>query len=186
MAGAQGFGLNKQRRTALADLMTQLVGVPVYWNTDPRPQVDPISRAIIQLRLRSTNSTDEWDLITSDQSSTATRNPGRTITQIGAQRTHAIEVIVESYNPDVQAHEIYYTLTTRIYRDRFRAILHASNLAVATNGDAVDMPTTYDQHLVSACAGSLEINSTDLDLVSDDLDTYIETVNTDDTVPRGP
>ena len=168
------------------DLIRQLTGVPSYWATEPRPQVDPVSRAIIQLRVRSTQSTDEWELITTDQSSTATRDPGRKITQAAAQRTHVIEVIVESFDPNVQAHEIYYLLTTRIYRDRFRAIMHSANMAVATNADAIDMPTTYDMHLFSVCAGSLEINAVDLDLMSDDWDTNIESVNTNNLVPEGP
>ncbi len=183
---ANGFGINKARRTIFVDLIRQLVGVPAYWSTEPRPQVDPVSRAIIQLRVRGTHSTDEFELITTDQSTTATRNPGRTITQVAAQRTHTIEVIVESYDPDVQAHEIYYTLSTRIYRDRFRAIMHKANMAVSTNGDAIDMPTTYDMHLFSVCAGSLALNVVDKDLVSDDLDTTIESVNTNNLVPQGP
>ena len=183
---AQGFGINKARRTIFVDLIRQLTGVPAYWSTEPRPQVDPVSRAIIQLRVRGTRSTDEWELITTDQSSTATRSPGRTITQAAAQRTHTIEVIVESYDPDVQAHEIYYLLTTRIYRDRFRAIMHSANMSTATNADAIDMPTTYDMHLFSACAGSLDLIVVDLDLVSDDWDTVIETVNTTNIIPEGP
>jgi len=183
---AQGFGLNKVRRTILTDLIRQLVAVPAYWSTEPRPQIDPVSRAIIQLRVRSTNSTAEWEPITQDQEPTDPRSPGRTITQMGAHRTHTVEVIVESFNPDVQAHEIYYALTTRIYRDRFREILDVANMCVATNSDAIDMPTTYDMHLVSACAGTLLINAVDLDLVSDDLDTYIEVVNGTNLVPQGP
>src|SRR6185503_19569555 len=100
---AQGFGINKARRTIFVELIRQLCGGPAYWSTEPRPQVDPVSRAIIQLRVRGTHSTDEWELITTDQSSTATRDPGRKITQAAAQRTHVIEVIVESFDPDVQA-----------------------------------------------------------------------------------
>lgn len=183
---AQGFGLNKVRRTILTDLIRQLVAVPCYWSTEPRPMVDPVSRAIIQLRVRSTNSTAEWELITTDQADNDPRSPGRTITQMGAHRTHTVELIVESFNPDVQAHEIYYALTTRIYRDRFRAILDTANMCVATNSDAIDMPTTYDAHLFSVCAGTLQINAVDLDLVSDDLDTTIESVNTNNLVPQGP
>jgi hypothetical protein len=183
---AAGFGINKARRTILGNLISQLMSIPVCWDSEPRPQIDPISRALITLRIRSTKSTSEWDLITTDQSSTATRDPGRTITQIAAQRTHTIEVVVESWDPDVMAHELYYKLTTRIYRDRFRAIMHTANIAVATNSDAIDLPKTYDQHSFSSCAGSLEVNSTDLDLVSDDLDTYIDSVNTDNFVPEGP
>jgi hypothetical protein len=97
-----------------------------------------------------------------------------------------VEVIVESFNPDVQAHEIYYMLTTRIYRDRFRAILRQANMAPATNSDAIDMPTTYDMHLFSVCAGSFEVNTVDLDMVSDDYDTTIDSVNTTNIVPEGP
>lgn len=183
---AQGFGITKLRRSILAQLIQQLSGVPVCWATEPRPMVDPISRALITLRLRSTNSTEEWDLITEDMSSTSTRSPGRTVTRMGAQRTHTIEVIVESFDPDVYAHEIYYTFTTRMYRDRFRAILHTAGLAIATNADAIDLPTVYDKHLFSTCAGSLELNSVDVDLVSDDLDTSIESVNINNIVPEGP
>lgn len=172
----QGFGLNKRRRDVLANLATQLTGVPCRWDADPDFQEDPLAKAKITFRVRNTHSTSEWDKITVD-SGTATT------TQLGAQRTAIIEVKVESFDVETTAPEIYYMLTTRIYRDRFRAILHDANMAANTNADALDLPTHYDVRVISACVGSLEIGYAEMDPFTDQLDTHIDTVNGNNIIP---
>lgn len=166
----QGFGLNKRRRDIFANLVTQLTGVPCRWDADPDFQEDPLAKAKITFRVQRTKSMSEWDKITND-SGTATT------TQLGAQRVAVLECKIESFDVEITAPEIFYLLTTRIYRDRFRAVLHDANMAVGTNSDAMDLPTHYDVRVVSACIGTIELAYAELDQYTDQFDTHIDTVS---------
>lgn len=172
----QDFGLSKRRRDILTNLVGQLTGLQVCWANEPLQQVAGDLKVLITLRLRTINSVDCWEKITTD---TATN----TQTRLGNQSVATVELKVESFDPEYYADQVFQSLTTRIYRDRFRAILHTANMAIGDNSDWQDLPTSYDNRVISAGVGSIRVAFADLDPLTDELDTWIETVNGDNTVP---
>lgn len=168
----QDFGLSKRRRDILVNLIEQITGVQVCWANEPLPQISGDSKVLITLRIRGIQSKDSWEKITVD-------TPTNTQTRLGGQSVATVEVKIESFDPEYYADQVFQGLTTRIYRDRFRAILHTANLAVGDNSDWQDLPTIYDNRVISAGAGSLRLAFADLDPFTDELDTWIETVNKD-------
>lgn len=164
------FGLDKDRRKIFADLLSQLSGHPVVWKNEPMPQFG-VTKQMITLRLRGVRTLgDGWEVITDN-------NNENTDTRIGAQRVADIECLVESFDPYIQAQETYLKMTNRLYRDRFREILHEANIAAINNSDAVDLPTTYDNRVITAAQGTIQLAMCDLDPETDQWDTWIETVD---------
>lgn len=172
----QDYGLSKRRRVIISGLFSQLTGTQVVWANEPDPQIDPMSKALITLRIRSIQTKDYWELITVD-------NAVNTSTQLGNQAVADIEVKIESFDPYVYADQIYQSLTTRLYRDRFRAILYQANCAIGNNGDLQELPTTYDNRVISAAVGSIRLAFADTDPLTDTLDTWIQSVDTGNIIP---
>jgi hypothetical protein len=168
----QDYGLSKRRRVIIATLFSQLTGTAVVWANEPDPQFDPMSKAMITLRIRNIETKDCWEKLTSN-SSTLTN----TSTQLGNQSVADIEVKIESFDPYQYADQIYQSLVTRLYRDRFRAILHQANCAVGDHGNLQEVPTTYDNRVISAAVGSIRLAFADSDPLTDQLDSWIEFIN---------
>jgi hypothetical protein len=173
---AQDYGLSKRRRDIITRLFAQLTGCQVVWNNEPDVQIDPMSKTLITLKIRGIETKDCWEKLTSD-SATSTN------TQLGNQSVADIEVKIESFDPYVYADQVYQSLVTRLYRDRFRAILHEANCAVGDHGNLQELPTTYDNRVISAAVGSLRLAFADSDPLTDTLDTWIEVVDTDNIIP---
>jgi hypothetical protein len=168
----QEFGLSKRRRDILARLLEQLSGVPVVWANEPLIQIPGDVKALITLKIRTIQTKDSWEKITVD-------TPTATKTRLGNQSVATIELKIESFDPEYYADQIFQGLTTRMYRDRFRAILHTGNMAIGDNSDWQDLPTVYDNRVVSAGAGSIRLAFADVDPLTDTLDTWIQTINKD-------
>lgn len=168
----QDYGLSKRRRDIVARLFAQLTGAQVVWANEPEPQVDPMSKTLITLRVRGIETKDYWEKLTSNPLSTANTN-----TQLGNQSVAAVEVKIESFDPYQYADQVYQSLVTRLYRDRFRAILHTANIAVGDHGDLQEVPTTYDNRVISAAVGTIRLAFADSDPLTDTLDTWIELIN---------
>jgi hypothetical protein len=166
----QDFGLSKRRRDVLARLLEQLSGVPVVWANEPLIQIPGDIKALITLKIRTIQTKDSWEKIT-------TSTTVSTQTRLGNQSVATVEVKIESFDPEIYADQIFQSLTTRMYRDRFRAILHTGNMAIGDNSDWQDLPTVYDNRVISCGAGSIRLAFADLDPLTDTLDTWIETVN---------
>ena len=172
----QDYGLSHRRRKVIQNLFSQLTGVTCTWDNEPDPQFDPISKALITLKLKGIETKDCWEKLTSDSSTS-------TDTQLGNQSVANIEVKIESFDPYVFADQIYQSLVTRLYRDRFRAILHNANVAVGDHGNLQELPTTYDNRVISAAVGSIRLAFADSDPLTDTLDTWIEVVDTNNIIP---
>ena len=175
----QDFGLSKRRRDILAGLLEQISGVQTVWANEPLPQVSGDPRALITLSVRNIGTLDTWESFTVDTGT-------NTQTRLGGQNVASVQLLIESFDVEIYAHQIYSSLTTRIYRERFRDILHSANMAIGDDSSWQELPTSYDNRVISAGAGAIRLAFADMDPVTDTLDTWIEKINGSSTAPVVP
>lgn len=125
-----------------------VAGLNMVWAKDPQFQTNADDAALVTLSLRSIKSNGIDDRV---QSFNNTGNPSTStlqLTQTG-QRDVILGIKVEMYDASAEATELLDTLRTRFMSEDGSLSLTAIGIAYQGCEAAVDLPTSYDNRVVS-------------------------------------
>lgn len=170
------FGMNAERREVLRQGVELLTRQPCTWGLRSHPQMNPIKKAHIYLRTEGLH-TYTWHKVR------RATQAGGVETQQAMSRRVQIECRILSYNPEIEAQEIFATLEARLYRGVLGPNLGGVGLAFTGCTDPQELPAeTEDDHAVSVCVATLTFAAADIDSEIDDFDGWIETAEITGTV----
>lgn len=169
-------------RDGLEALVPTLLGADVHsqWRDKPRDFVAKGAIALLHLRSFRTLGTDEQRM-TYDAGAAA---GSEMQVDVVAQRQCTLSVLVECFAQDVTAFELLEKLRIRLQRPAARVALSAIDAAFVRADEAQELPTTYDQRVISAASVDVRLawatadSQADYDADADETDatTFIEVV----------
>lgn len=135
-----------------------VAGLNCWWAKDPDSMVAPQEGAKVTLDLRSIKSLGIDDQI---QTFNNTGNPLTSTISVGNQgmRDVVLSVKCEMYDLSAEAMEVLDTLRTRFMAPDASASLNAINIAWQGCEDAHDLPTTYDNRVVSVAQMDVRLSA---------------------------
>jgi hypothetical protein len=183
--------VDKNNLLALIKKVSGLTG-GVYWIEDPNPTASgeiptatgPV-QAQIKLDLRGLTGVG----VDETQYTYTPGSPGSLdTTQTGCRQVTLI-VRAEMYRRADEADELLDKIRTRLRRRSSLATLLGLNLAIATIGPTISIPTRYDNRVISCSLMEVVLNGVAIDDISTDTDpagegeTWIATVDTTNNIP---
>jgi hypothetical protein len=156
--------VDKSVLKSLVQSLTGLTGVSVIWDpAEPRPFTDHVLKGQIRLKIDATSpiGTDNFYRVFDEDLDV------NVVHQEG-WRTFICKCVMESFDPDVDAYLTLETLRLKLVRPSSRAVLLAANMSFSYAEGTLDLPTTYDNRVVSVA--SLDLHMLGLDKVIDDSD----------------
>lgn len=159
--------------------LTGLLATSVVWEKDPEPFISPVDNAIVKLNLLSYSSRGIDDVT---RTFTSGMSPFLTTVQQGLRSVN-LQIKVEVYNKSSEAVEVLETIRTALKNLNNIYALNALGLALFSIGPTIDLPTHYDNRVVSVASMTISLGATSTYTETPSVDGWMDTVNTDDTVP---
>lgn len=154
----------------LLAVVSDVLQIPCRWKVAPRPMVSPTlqAEAILQISRIKSLGKDEERLTFSSPDQTTT---------ISGNRIFVLTVRVEAY-AGTEAWQYCSNLVTRIQRLQNLAALRAGDCALVDSSEILELPTFYDNRLVSSAQVDITFAYAVNDLYpSEDESGWIETTD---------
>lgn len=155
--------VNKTGLMAIIQPLTGLLATSVSWDHDPEGMVSDVDTIQVTLLLRTFVQYG-----TDDRRFTFTNitDPAHSTYQndVVGQRSTTLVVRAESYNRSSEAGELLELLRTRLQRNSVLYALNAINLAYQTSRLITDLPTIYDNRVVSVAVLEIDLSAISVDL----------------------
>lgn len=179
-------------KPALLAIILQCSGLQksqsVFWYNDPNRTPNATDNATIKCRLR-TYAGRGVDEVRYTYTPPSPGPENFDTTQVG-QRDVVLSLVCEAWQKSAEAAEILDTVRTRLRRSDVRSSLLAINLALQTMDATIELPTTYDSRALSVASLDIHFGAISVDDLSTDTpadgDTWIETVDGDNIIPKVP
>lgn len=162
--------------------LTGLLVTSVIWENDPNPFVSPTDNAIVKFKITSYGGRGIDDVIRT-YTGPAGSDPAFLTTVQQGLRSFNLQVKAETYNKSSEAVEVLETLRMALRNLENINTLNGLGISLFNIGDTLDLPTHYDNRVVSAAIMTVYMGATNTYTQAPSLDGWVDTVNTDDFVP---
>lgn len=164
---------------AILQPLTGLTSFSVRWAHDPDPVVSDTDHASVSFLLSSSGAVGVDEHRYEYDSGTNTL----TISECG-NRTVTVKATAEAYDANAEASDILESIRTGIRSQSVTDALDAIGLSLQVARPIVDLPTFYDNRVVSAAVLELQFNARAVSSVAQPPGQgWISTVNGDNSIP---
>lgn len=173
-------------KAALLAIIAPLTGLSsptsVLWANDPQPMISDIDQAKVTIKLTSigANGIDEARYTFTDNSELSPPAPSLFETSEVGQRDVVLSLRAEVFEAGAEAVEILDAVRTGLRKQSTADALNGILLAVQTMEPTVDLPTTYDNRVVSVASMDVKLAGLAQSSETEVGFGWIDTVNTDD------
>lgn len=175
--------LNKAGLMAIIQPMTGLTKNGVYWDLDNEPPVNDVDRARVRMRVRGYAPVGSDEHVYTYTPGGAPPGTATFTTTEAGNRNIQISIIAEAYSKGIEATEILEKIRIRLNADVTASALNALGLAFQHARVTADLPTTYDNRVVSVASMDLFLGGVASYSATQTGQGWIDTVNTTDSVP---
>lgn len=159
--------------------LTGLLTTSVSWRNDPATFVSPTDNVSINLKLSGIKYWGVDDVVRTFTPGT----PGTySVTSYGV-RCFNLEIVAEAYNYQAEAIEVLENLRMRLGAQFNIEALNLLGMTIHKIGPTIDLPTQYDNRVVSAAYMLCDMGATNSLSWGENSGTWIDTVNTNDKIP---